>query len=87
MQLDEAIAIRQSSLHGREVQRNLLAQALRVIDRGNAISLGQRDIWRPEPIHDTQRDRINMVLAFRLALACGKLRDWQAGRIEERKAA
>lgn len=77
MNLDEAIAIRQASLHGAEIQRGLLEQAMRRINLGNASSLGQRDVWRPERIHETQRQRINEVLAYRLALACGLLNKWK----------
>jgi hypothetical protein len=78
MKLDEAVAIRQDSLHGKQVAQHLLDQAMRRIDLGNTIALGQRDVWRPERISETQRTRINEVLAYRLALACGLLNKWKA---------
>lgn len=77
MNLDEAVAIRQDSLHGKDVGKHLLEQAMRRIDLGNRIAMGHKGVWRLDHLSETQRQRINEVLIFRLALACGLLNKWK----------
>jgi hypothetical protein len=78
MKHDEAVAIRQAHLNGRQQDPRLLERAMQTINLGNTISMGHRDIWKVEPLSETMRERTNCVLIFRLALACGLLNKWKA---------
>lgn len=71
--LEEAIAIRQMAAAPAHLQR----EATRVIQCANAMQRAQSG--RVEFVGMTRIDleRINAVLVYRLALACGKLNDWR----------
>lgn len=71
---EEAVAIRQL---GSVVPEFLAKEASRVLRVGGAMRLSVRreiDIGGMTP---QERERINAILAYRLAIACGKLGDWQ----------
>lgn len=77
MNLQEAIAVRAANLRGEEVPPHQLSRALVVIRRGNAISMGRRQVWPLEPVSMVQVERANAILAYRLALACGMFEEWR----------
>lgn len=77
MQLDEAVQIQQYILKGLPVQEDKLREAKRVI-RCYHGAQGENHSWMPEPLSTAQRDRVNAVLCYRLALACGMLNRWKA---------
>lgn len=82
MELDEARAIQQYVLTGKPVQENAVKEARRIVLANNASGMelrcGENRAWMPAPISTAQRERVNMILAYRLALACGLLSAWRA---------
>lgn len=80
MELDEARAIQQYVLHGKPVQELSIKEAKRVVKAHLGLDLrcGENRAWVPAPISIVQRERVNMILAYRLALACGLLSAWRA---------
>lgn len=81
MQLDEAVAIQQYLRDGKAVQANLVREATRVVQSHSAkriaeATYGENHAWMPSPLSTTQRERVNMILAFRLGLALGKFDNW-----------
>jgi hypothetical protein len=76
MQLDEAVAIQGYILRGIPVQDDKLREAMKVIRSHHGVQ-GQNRAWMPEPMSSAQRDRVNMILIARLALACRKLDEWR----------
>lgn len=76
MQLDEAVAIQQYVLKGIPVHGADLQEARKVI-RAHQGASGENRSWMPAPLSTAQRDRINLVLIAKLAMACGKLDAWK----------
>lgn len=77
MTLDEAVEIRKRSLLGEVVKRARLRQAVNVIGQHRAI---EREYERKATLPDLskhERARVNAVLLYNLAIACGKLNDWK----------
>jgi hypothetical protein len=79
MQLDEAMAVRAKALQGVRVQEHILKQAMQVITVQAGIAHAARINGGMiiEPINQVQRERLNAILAYKLALACGKLNEWR----------
>jgi hypothetical protein len=78
MELDEAVAIRTKALEGQRVQAHILRQAMQVITVSGGIAHHRMRAGWLEPINPVQRERLNMILAFKLAKACGKFIDWSS---------
>lgn len=75
MTLDEAIAIRQL---GFKAPAHLTDEAKRVIQLANAMVRSQGARVDFVGLSRRELDRINSILAYRLALVCGKLEEWRA---------
>jgi hypothetical protein len=73
MRLEEAIDIRQM----RSAPLHLQREAGRVIQLASAMTKVHRGKFESLLITKHEMERINAILAYRLALACGKLNDWR----------
>lgn len=71
--LEEAISIRQI----KDAPRHLQQEAARVIRMASAMTRVNRRKFDFMAINRVEMERINSLLAYRLALACGKLNDWR----------
>lgn len=72
MTLEEAIQIRGIE----NAPRHLVAEAARVMALAQAMARAQRREGE-FGMSRIERERINSLLAYRLALACGKFDDWR----------
>jgi hypothetical protein len=76
MEVDEAVAIQKSVLRCIPVKPTEMREANRIL-RALRGAGGENHSWMPEPLSVAQRQRVNMVLAFKLAFACGLFDVWK----------
>lgn len=78
MTLDEACAVKLTHRNGGVVEARKLQIAQQTINRHAAIRRGHKGVFPVQDIHAAYRERLNALLAYKLALACGLLAPWSA---------